>query len=318
MNPLIFKPIYKERVWGGQKLATRLGRTIPSNRPIGESWELVDREADQSVVAQGPHQGKSLKQLLESHGAEIMGPKYERHTPFPILVKWLDCKDTLSVQVHPPKDIAPLFNGAPKTENWYIFESEPKAPLYLGLVPNTNLSDFSNAIEQNRLEPLLARTETQAGDSYLIESGTLHAIGGGNLILEIQQNSDTTYRAYDWNRLGLDGNPRELHIDNCTKSLIINELPIRPKRIQGRSSILVDSPHFRITGHTLTPDCDPIILPSHESPRLVHVTQGQVTESLSQQTIQLGDTVLLPYVSEASENQLKATETATVLITDCF
>ena len=184
MNPLIFKPIYKERVWGGQKLASRLGRTIPQNRPIGESWEIVDREADQSIVAEGPHQGKTLNELLKSHGKQIMGPSYQADAPFPILVKWLDCKETLSVQVHPPKEIASLLNGEPKTESWYILESEPKAQLYLGLIPHTRLSDFSEAVE-----PLLAHTETQAGDSYLIESGTLHAIGGGNLILEIQQNS---------------------------------------------------------------------------------------------------------------------------------
>ena len=315
MNPLIFKPIYKERVWGGQKLATRLDRSIPPDKPIGESWEIVDRKADQSIVAEGPHKGKTLKQLLESCGAEIMGPQYKQHTPFPLLVKWLDCKDTLSVQVHPPKDIAPLFNGEPKTENWYILESDPNAQLYLGLIPQTSLSDFSKAIEQNRLEPLLACTESQAGDSYLIESGTLHAIGGGNLILEIQQNSDTTYRAYDWNRLGLDGTPRELHQDKCTKSLIINDLPIKPVRIKGPSSILVDSPQFRITGHTLTPNCAPLILPANQSPRLIHVTQGQVTDSLSQQNIQLGDTALLPYTSEI---QLTATEPAIVLITDQF
>lgn len=315
MNPLIFKPIYKERVWGGQKLASRLGRTIPQNRPIGESWEIVDREADQSIVAEGPHQGKTLNELLKSHGKQIMGPSYQADAPFPILVKWLDCKETLSVQVHPPKEIASLLNGEPKTESWYILESEPKAQLYLGLIPHTRLSDFSEAVEQGRLEPLLAHTETQAGDSYLIESGTLHAIGGGNLILEIQQNSDTTYRAYDWNRLGTDGKPRELHLEETTKSLFINDLNKLPVRIEGTTSMLTDCTAFRITGHKLTPECEPLVLPAQESPRLIHVTQGNVTDILTEQSIQFGDTVLQPYTTEM---QLKASQSATVLITDRF
>lgn len=315
MNPLIFKPIYKERVWGGQKLATRLGRPIPANQPIGESWEIVDREADQSVVAHGAHEGETLKQLLESHGPEIMGPKYTPNAPFPILVKWLDCSHTLSVQVHPPKSVTESLQGEAKTENWYILEHEPKAQLYLGLVPQTTLEDFSSALDKNQLEPLLAQTETQAGDSYFIESGTLHAIGGGNLILEIQQNSDTTYRVHDWNRLGLDGKPRDLHQKETIKSLIINDLPILPSRIEGTSSVLADCPHFRITGYRLNADSSPLILPSQESPRLIHVTQGKVTDTLSQQSIAFGDTALQPY---SSEMQLIADEDSTVLITDRF
>ena len=315
MNPLIFKPIYKERVWGGQKLATRLGRPIPANHPIGESWEIVDREADQSVVAEGAHQGETLKQLLESHGSKIMGPKYKPNTPFPILVKWLDCNDTLSVQVHPPKSIAKSLNGEAKTENWYILEHEPQAQLYLGLVPQITLEDFSAALKKNQLEPLLAQTETQAGDSYFIESGTLHAIGGGNLILEIQQNSDTTYRVHDWNRLGLDGKPRDLHPEETLKSLIINDLPILPSRIEGPSAVLADCPHFRISGYRLNANSSPLVLPAQESPRLIHITQGKVTDTLSQQSIAFGDTALQPYTSEM---QLIADEDSTVLITDRF
>ena len=315
MNPLIFKPLYKERVWGGQKLATRLGRSIPNHRPIGESWEIVDREDDQSVVVHGTHQGKTLKQLLESHGAEIMGPNYQAGAPFPILVKWLDCKDTLSVQVHPPKSVAASLKGEPKTENWYILENEPQAQLYLGLVPNTSKDDFSTALAKNQLEPLLAHTDTQAGDSYFIESGILHAIGGGNLILEIQQNSDTTYRVHDWNRLGLDGQPRQLHPEETIKSLIIKDLPVLPTRIEGSQTILADCPHFRITGLRLDKHSAPLVLPARESPRLIHVTQGQVTDTLSQQTLEFGDTALQPYCSEM---HLMADQPSTLLITDRF
>ena len=315
MNPLIFKPIYKERVWGGQKLATHLGRSIPPNQSIGESWEIVDREVDQSVVADGAHQGETLKKLLESHGPEIMGPNYKPNTPFPILVKWLDCSHTLSVQVHPPKSVAESLYGEAKTENWYILKHEPKAQLYLGLVPLTTLEDFSSALEKNQLEPLLAKTETRAGNSYFIESGTLHAIGGGNLILEIQQNSDTTYRVHDWNRLGPNGKPRDLHPKETIKSLIINDLPILPSRIEGKSSVLAECPHFRITGHRLNADSSPLILPAQESPRLIHVTQGEVTDICSQQSIAFGDTALQPYTSEI---QLLAEEDSTVLITDRF
>lgn len=315
MNPLIFKPIYKDRVWGGQKLATRFGRTIPSNKPIGESWEIVDREDDQSIVAQGEHQGQTLKHLLATHGPEIMGPHYQPNTPFPILVKWLDCKDTLSVQVHPPKSVASALNGEPKTENWYILENEPQAQLYLGLIPHTSLDDFSSALNNNQLESLLAHTETHAGDSYFIESGTLHAIGGGNLILEIQQNSDTTYRVHDWNRMGLDGKPRKLHPEETIKSLIINDLPIYPTRIEGSASVLADCPLFRISGYRLDAESPSLCLPAQESPRLIHVTQGQVTDTLSQQSISFGDTALQPY---CSESQWSTDQPTTLLITDRF
>jgi mannose-6-phosphate isomerase len=219
------------------------------------------------------------------------------------------------VQVHPPKSVAASLKGEPKTENWYILENEPQAQLYLGLVPNTSKDAFSTALAKNQLEPLLAHTDTQAGDSYFIESGTLHAIGGGNLILEIQQNSDTTYRVHDWNRLGLDGQPRQLHPEETIKSLIINDLPVLHARIEGSQTILADCPHFRITGLRLDKHSAPLVLPARESPRLIHVTQGQVTDTLSQQTLEFGDTALQPYCSEM---HLMADQPSTLLITDRF
>ena len=285
MNPLIFKPIYKERVWGGQKLATRLGRPIPANQPIGESWEIVDREADQSVVAHGAHEGKTLSDYLNLTDLRSWGPS-TRPMPLPILVKWLDCSHTLSVQVHPQSPL-PNHSRVKQKPRTGISLSTSPAQLYLGLVPQTTLEDFSSALEKNQLEPLLAQTETQAGDSYFIESGTLHAIGGGNLILEIQQNSDTTYRVHDWNRLGLDGKPRDLHPQETLKSLIINDLPILPSRIEGPSAVLADCPHFRISGYRLNANSSPLVLPAQESPRLIHVTQGKVTDTLLNKALHL-------------------------------
>ena len=315
MNPLIFKPIYKERVWGGQKLATRLGRPIPANQPIGESWEIVDREADQSVVAHGAHEGKTLKRLLRISRTWDHGAQLHAQCPLPYFSQVARLQSYPQRSSPPPKVRCRITQGWSKTENWYILEHEPKAQLYLGLVPQTTLEDFSSALEKNQLEPLLAQTKTQAGDSYFIESGTLHAIGGGNLILEIQQNSDTTYRVHDWNRLGLDGKPRDLHPQETLKSLIINDLPILPSRIEGPSAVLADCPHFRISGYRLNANSSPLVLPAQESPRLIHITEGKVTDTLSQQSIAYGDTALQPYTSEM---QLIADEDSTVLITDRF
>jgi mannose-6-phosphate isomerase len=178
-----------------------LHRTLPEGRPIGESWDVVDRAEAQSRVQDGPWAGLTLRDLLQAHSAQIMGSSYPPERPFPILVKWLDCRERLSLQVHPPAEIAPALRGEPKTENWYIAEAEPGASLIVGLKHGTSRADFAKALVNTALEPCLHRFPVSAGDSILVRSGTVHAIDAGNLILEIQQNSDTTYRVYDWGRV---------------------------------------------------------------------------------------------------------------------
>ncbi|MGH7946401.1 MAG: type I phosphomannose isomerase catalytic subunit, partial [Opitutaceae bacterium] len=216
---LRFQPLYQKRVWGGRALESALGRFLPADVPIGESWEVVDRTEVQSVVSAGSLNGQTFRQVLAEHGDDVMGPGWPGPKPFPILIKWLDCRDRLSLQVHPPARIAAELKGEPKTENWYIAHTEPGAQLIVGLKRGVTRDQFERAIVSNTVEHCVHRFCVAAGDSILVHSGQVHAIDAGNLILEIQQNSDTTYRVYDWGRAGLDGLPRELHIEQSLRSI---------------------------------------------------------------------------------------------------
>jgi len=202
---LQFQPIYQERVWGGRRLQTLLGRELPPGPPIGESWEIVDRPEAQSRVRGGRFGGTTLRELIEHHSAEVMGPAWKASAHFPLLVKWLDCSDRLSLQVHPPASVAQSLGGEPKTENWYVAHSAPGASLFVGLKPGVTRAKFARAVAAGTAEKCVNRVSVASGDSVLVRSGQVHAIDAGNLILEIQQNSDTTYRLYDWGRVGLDG-----------------------------------------------------------------------------------------------------------------
>ena len=315
MELLLFKPIYKERIWGGQNLSKRLGRKVPALKSIGESWEIVDRLEDQSLVASGTYSGQSLNGLLKTHGEAILGPKYIPEAPFPILVKWLDCKETLSIQVHPPKAIAKELGGQAKTENWYVLDSQGHAKIYLGLRQGVSHLALKEALEEEKIEPLLNSYKTKNGDSYLIESGTIHSIGGGNLILEIQENSDTTYRVYDWKRLGLNGSPRKLHIKESLKSIIINDKEIKSARFSNEISTLAECPLFRIKSYELNAKSGPLLLEENVSARLIHVVDGNIYDSISKYTLRIGDNALLPFDTRA---KLSAVKNAKVLITDQF
>lgn len=245
MNPIQFKPIYQERVWGGRWLAEKFGRELPAEGPIGESWGVVDRPEAQSVDVAS---GKTLRELLDQHPEEIMGPGYDPARPFPILVKWLDCRDRLSLQVHPPESVAAELGGEPKTECWYIADTMPAAALIVGLKHGVTREQFEQAIADEALEPLLHRFPVSAGQSILLESGRLHAIDAGNLILEIQQNSDTTYLVYDWGRKGLDGQPRQLHVEQSLKSIDFEDFEpaVSPACDQGGEATLAEWPQFRL------------------------------------------------------------------------
>ena len=315
MTLLFFKPIFKPRVWGGNRLATQFKRALPKDTPIGESWELVDRNEDQSILLNGPQAGMSLRELLKQSGPEILGPKFKPGQPFPLLIKWLDCRDTLSVQVHPKASVAETLGGQTKTENWYVVDRELDATLYVGLKSGTKPQDLIHAIEKNTVEAQVNTVTTKAGDSFLIESGMVHAIGAGHLILEVQQNSDTTYRLYDWGRVGLNGKPRDLHLKEALQS-INYALPPVVQRKQGESpTILAQSDHFRITEYKLNPSDEPLELCSSEGAQLLHLVKGALEDSRSGQKLATGDTALQVYASTTS---LKAAEPSTLLVTDQF
>jgi mannose-6-phosphate isomerase len=249
-----FEPHYFERVWGGQSLKEILSRKIPSNQKIGEAWDLVDREGCESLISYPQTSSNSIRNLLESNSEEIMGPGWDKHRRFPILVKWLDCTDRLSLQVHPPSSIASSLGGEPKTENWYILNANEEAGLFLGLKNGTTKQDFLHALKNEDLELVCHRLNSRAGNSVLVESGRMHAIDAGNLILEIQQNSDTTYRVYDWGRKDEFGNSRNLHIEESLKCIDFEDFNahlIEPKQIA--EQVLADCKHFRIRKFKIEP-----------------------------------------------------------------
>ncbi len=213
-----------ERVWGGRELERVYGRHLPDPAKLfGESWEIVDREEAQSIVESGPFAGSSLHELWTQHREEIFGVGYEKHPRFPLLIKILDARDDLSIQVHPPARLAAELGGEAKSEMWYIADCDPGAKLYVGLKNGVTKTDFAHAIEFGSVADCVHAITPQPGDSIFIPSGRLHAIGAGFLIYEIQQNSDTTYRVFDWNRLGLDGQPRQLHVDQSLASIDFND-----------------------------------------------------------------------------------------------
>lgn len=263
MKPIIFQPIYQERVWGGRNLEHKLGRKLPAEKSIGESWEIVDRREAQSRT----DSGQTLRQLIEADPVAIMGSGWPADRPFPILVKWLDCQEKLSLQVHPPTKIADELGGEPKAENWYIAEAEPHACLMAGLKQGVRKEDFERALREEALEPLVHTFPVRADESIFIPSGRLHAIGGGNLILEIQQNSDTTYRVYDWGRVGLDGKPRQLHIEESLKSTDFHDFEPQTIKTGPGSQTLAECEVFKLrkevlkNGETLSfPGGAPVIL----------------------------------------------------------
>ena len=214
MHPLLLQPRYRRYIWGGRRFATALGRDLPLGDDYAESWELVDRGDDQSIVAAGPLEGRTLGSLVRDHGHDLLG----RHAPlpaFPLLFKFLDACRDLSVQVHPDDaraaKLLPPDRG--KTEAWYVVDALPESRIYAGLRAGVDQTALAQAIRAGRCETVMHSFVAKPGDCIFIPAGTVHAIGAGLLVAEIQQSSDVTYRLFDWNRTGPDGKPRPLHVD---------------------------------------------------------------------------------------------------------
>jgi mannose-6-phosphate isomerase len=252
LYPLTFHPIFKERVWGGRNLERLYQKALPAGKIIGESWEISDRPGDASVIANGPLAGKDLRWLMEHHAEELLGAGKKNVRHFPLLVKILDAQDKLSLQVHPPAHKAAALGGEPKTEMWYIAEAAPEAELFVGLKQSVTRADFERKISEGGVEECFHRHAVKQGDAIFLPSGRVHAIGAGNVIFEIQQNSDTTYRVFDWNRAGLDGKPRELHVAQSLASIDFEDFePSLIKSVYSKNPalkirVLVDDPLFRV------------------------------------------------------------------------
>ena len=246
IHPLTFTPIPMERVWGGDRFATLLGKQIPLGNPIGELWELVDRAEAQSVVQEGPLKGKALHELWNCHRSEIFGKTHLSNPShrFPLLIKLLDACERLSVQVHPPVESADVLGGEPKTECWYFHHAAEGASIYAGLKKGVTREAFEAALRDGTVEKTLHRAPSRTGESIFIPSGRLHAIGDGLVIVEVQQNSDTTYRVFDWNRKGLDGKPRELHLKESMDSIDFEDF--EPALTPASDPLVADSPYFHV------------------------------------------------------------------------
>lgn len=223
LYPLLFQPVLKDYIWGGRNLE-KLGRTLPPNDLIAESWEIAAHEAGITMVINGRFAHTPLTELQAILGMDLIGRNcawaHERGK-FPLLIKLLDANRPLSVQVHPNDSYALAHEGNElgKTEMWVVLHAEPDAEVILGVTAGTTPENFKDGIENGRLEPYLHHLPVTTGDHICVPAGTLHAIMGGLLIAEIQQNSNTTYRVYDWNRKGADGKPRPLHIDKALDSI---------------------------------------------------------------------------------------------------
>jgi mannose-6-phosphate isomerase len=241
--PLIFRPIFMERIWGGRQLESKFGKSLPPKAQIGESWEIVDRPEAQSVVAWGPLKDKTLHELWTEHREPIFGnvPDAPR---FPLLIKLLDAHEKLSLQVHPPEMVASIVRGEPKTEFWYVAAADTGAELFLGFREPITRDRFEKALRNGTAADHVHKIRVKPGDTAFLPAGRFHGIGAGNLLIEIQQNSDTTYRVFDWNRVDDKGKPRQLHIEQALQCIDFND--VAPKLVEPQGELLVRHKLFEV------------------------------------------------------------------------
>lgn len=318
LYPIVFQPIFKDRVWGGRELERLYGKKIPAGAPIGEAWEISDRPNDENVIVNGPLAGKNLRWLMENHAAEILGQARPAAAGrFPLLCKILDARDKLSLQVHPPASRAAELKGEPKTEMWYIADAAPGAELFVGLKRGVTRMEFEKKIADGNVADCFFRVPVRAGDTMFLPSGRVHAIGAGLVIFEIQQNSDTTYRVFDWNRTGLDGKPRELHVAQSLASIDFNDFEpqlvktnfVAEGSIQKR--LLVKDPLFNVETWKLDSGAAGFLTP--KKLQIIAVTNGEaeVKDGANSATLSAGQFCLVPASLERTE--ILARSNATLL-----
>ena len=235
-SPLTFHPIFMERVWGGRRLESEFGKKLPPQGRIGESWEIVDRPEAQSIVRDGPLSGKTVHELWTQYRDEIFGDVADSPR-FPLLLKLLDARDKLSLQVHPPEKLADRLRGEPKTEFWYVAAADPGATLYLGFRESITPEQFEKVLRDGTAADHVHTIQVRTGDAVFLPAGRFHGAGAGTLLIEVQQNSDTTYRVFDWNRLDDKGNPRQLHIDQALQCIDLDD--VRPQLLHPEGDLLL-------------------------------------------------------------------------------
>jgi mannose-6-phosphate isomerase len=295
--PLKFKPIYKQRIWGGQKLREVFGKDLPSGQKIGESWELSDLPEDKSEITNGELAGQTLHEAVKRFPKEITGDE-SFALPFPLLIKLLDAEDILSVQVHPDEQTCKrLGEGEPKTECWYIIAVEPGAVIYKGLKKGVTKGQFAEAIEKGTVADMLLKVPVEVGQCHFLPAGTAHAIGPGLLIAEIQLPSDTTYRVFDFNRVDESGKPRELHIRQALESIHFDasgdNLSVTTV---GR---LVDSEYFKIDKGHQAKNCEVLLSPGIMKTLIFVTGSGTILGTQTDPVeFRAGDCILVPAAYE--------------------
>ncbi len=311
-GPLRFQPIFRPYLWGGRRLQTMLNKKIPDDGVWAESWEIVDHGQDQSVVVAGPFEGRTLGELIQSDPHAVLGLDANPEIGFPLLLKYLDCNRVLSVQVH-PDDAYGARMAKPdlgKTEAWYVVDAEPGALIYAGLKPGIDRLALAEAIAEGRTEETLQTLAPKAGDCVFIPAGTIHALGAGLVVAEIQQASDTTFRLFDWNRVGDDGKSRPLHIEQALEVIDYNQNDVafveRCRSELGYGDLLVDCDKFRLLELKKS-----AAIETDNGFVVVSVVKGQaiLKSRNGVEKLALGESILIPAACERFELELSPNAT---------
>jgi len=299
LYPLKFESIYKERIWGGQKLREFFNKDIPPFKKIGESWELADLPEDKSIITNGELAGRTLNSAIKKYPKEITGDE-NFSGPFPLLIKFLDAEDVLSVQVHPDAEACrTMGKGEPKTECWYIIYAAAGAVIYKGLKRGVSKENFAKAIKKGNVAEMLVKVPVKTGQCHFLPAGTAHSIGAGLLIAEIQTPSDTTYRVFDFNRIDETGKHRQLHIKEALESIHFDASGDNfSVTTVGR---LVDCEYFKVDKGHQAIGCE-LLLSSGKMKTLIILVGGGTIQSAKAVAVEFraGDCLLIPAAYEGA------------------
>ena len=303
LYPIKLQAPLKDYLWGGTRLREEYGKASEMEK-VAESWELSCHKDGESIIAEGRDKGLTLAAYIEREGRQILGPRCQSQQEFPLLIKFIDAKDSLSVQVHPDNEYAARVEGEQgKTEMWYVMDAEPGAKLIYGFEQEISREEFKERIENNTLLEVCRQVPVHKGDVFFIEAGTLHAIGAGILICEVQQSSNSTYRVYDYGRVGADGKPRELHIEKALdvtgrKPLELNTSPLAEiDLVKGCKLSLLAKCDYFTTYHLELKDWEAVEFKApEESFRSLTVLSGSIRLEAGEEEMDLakGETVFLP------------------------
>lgn len=324
---LYLKPYLSPRPWAGDRLARLYGKPIAPDQRIGETWELADRTEAQSIVSGGPHDGANIRQLLEADAPGILGELAPYAKRFPLLVKYIDAGDDLSVQVHPDDDGARAYSDRGKTECWIVVYAEPGAKIIRGLKPGVTRAAYEKAVRADRVEDVLHAFVAKVGDVLALPPGMVHALGAGLVVAEVQQNSDLTFRIYDYKRVGLDGKLRQLHVEQALQAIRFDDpgsefagdmrrdtvVPLARQTQRGvTTEELLQGRYFELKRHTLLGGSALELPAAPQAPRVLMAIAGN--GSLDARPLPQGQTVLLPAACGAVSVRAAEGQTLTLLV----